>query len=190
MKRLHTRTVNRIKSTKAFTLAEALVAIIIVLLVTAIVAAGIPAAVRAYEKVVVVSNAELLLSNTTTALRNELGMARDVTVDGKKVTYYNPMFDSFSQLNADGTDIKYKRFAADGLILDTNAKTSPEVVFSSGRKTDTNNDLHITYDSVEYKDGIITFKDLKVTNKNGNDTGVTKSRYSIRVVPEQIQQIQ
>ena len=77
----------RIRDIKAFTLSETLVTIIIVMLVSSIVAVGIPAASNAYKNVVRASNAEILLSNTMISLRNELGMARDITLSGNKVTY-------------------------------------------------------------------------------------------------------
>ena len=54
-----------------FTLAETLLAVLILLMVSSIVAAGIPSARRAYEKVVLASNAEVLLSTTITTLRHE-----------------------------------------------------------------------------------------------------------------------
>ena len=181
----------RIRDTRAFTMAEALTALIIVLLVASIVAAGIPVAARAYDRVIVASNAELMLSNTVTALRNELCMARDVSVEGTKITYYNPMFDSFSTLDTDGTDIRYCRFAADGLIIKPDATgttenktTSEEVIFSSGAPSERDHDMHVTYGSVEYSGGVITFKDLTVLNTKGSPTGVTKKDYSIRVIPK------
>ena len=50
--------------TQGFTLAETLLAVLILLLVGVIMTTGIPAAKNAYEKVVVASNAEVLLSTT------------------------------------------------------------------------------------------------------------------------------
>ena len=66
------RIVNKLRQTAAFTLAEALVATIIMLLVTSIMVAGIPAAIRAYDKVVIASNAEVLMSTAMAELRNAL----------------------------------------------------------------------------------------------------------------------
>ena len=61
---------------KGFTLAELLLAVLILLMVSTIVATGIPVARDAYEKVVIASNAELLLSTTISTLRNELGNSK------------------------------------------------------------------------------------------------------------------
>ena len=65
-----------------FTLAETLVTILILLMVSSIVAGGIPAATNAYYKAVDGANAQVLLSTAATALRDELGTARDITVSG------------------------------------------------------------------------------------------------------------
>ena len=97
---------NRIRNSKAFTVSEALVALTIVLLVTAIVAAGIPAAANAYNKVVMVSNSQVLLSTTMSTLRNELLTASDVQTKGtansngqySKLVYYNASIGAVSSI--------------------------------------------------------------------------------------------
>ena len=86
MQRMIETAKHKIKSSRAFTIAEALVAMIILLLVSVIVGTGIPAAMRAYNNVVLASNAEVLLSTTMTALRNELGMSTDIRVIEKVTT--------------------------------------------------------------------------------------------------------
>jgi type II secretory pathway pseudopilin PulG len=86
MQRMIETAKHKIKSSRAFTMAEALVAMLILLMVSVIVATGIPAAMRAYNNVVLASNAEVLLSTTMTALRNELGMATDIRVIEKVTT--------------------------------------------------------------------------------------------------------
>ncbi|MBQ7692604.1 MAG: hypothetical protein IJT29_03235 [Oscillospiraceae bacterium] len=68
----------KINTVFGFTLAETLLAILIMLMAAALMTTGIPAAKNAYEKVVLASNAELLLSTTMTELRNELSLAREV----------------------------------------------------------------------------------------------------------------
>lgn len=65
---------------KGFTLAETLLAILILLMVTAVVAAGVPVAVHAYERVVMASNAQMLLSTTMTRMRDELGTATNISI--------------------------------------------------------------------------------------------------------------
>ena len=70
-----------------FTLAETLVAVLILLMFTAVVAEGLPAAVSAYRKAVDASNAQILLSTTVDALRGELSTAWDVETDGTTISY-------------------------------------------------------------------------------------------------------
>lgn len=69
------------KNRGGFTLAETLIAVLILLMVSGIVAAGIPAAKEALTKAVDASHSQLLLSTTMTALRNELGSARSIICD-------------------------------------------------------------------------------------------------------------
>ena len=66
------------RPSKGFTLAETLLALLIVTLLTGIVATGVPIAINAYKQVVDSSNAQVALSTTTSALRDELGLAVDV----------------------------------------------------------------------------------------------------------------
>ena len=62
----------KLNSQDAFTLAETLITVLILLMVSAVVAGGIPAAANAYRKAVDAANAHVLLSTTVNALRSEL----------------------------------------------------------------------------------------------------------------------
>ena len=79
----------RKKDKAGFTLAETLIAILILLMVSAIVAGAIPTASNVYVKTVDAANAQLLLSTTMTVLRDELGAATRVEVssDQKTIIY-------------------------------------------------------------------------------------------------------
>ena len=77
----------RMENRSGFTLAEVLMAVLILAMVAGIVAAGVPAAVRAYRSVKDAGNADVLLSTTMTRLRDELGTADILSVDGTTVTY-------------------------------------------------------------------------------------------------------
>lgn len=82
----------KLKSRSGFSLAETLVATIILLLVSAIVAEGIPMAKNAYEKVVYAANAKVLLSTAITALRNEFSTAQRIyppDSETASITYYS-----------------------------------------------------------------------------------------------------
>lgn len=85
------------RSSAGFTLAETLMAILILMMVSVIVANGVPAARNAYDKVVVGANAKVLLSTTISALRDELSTALpppgqdriDVDSVNKSITYFS-----------------------------------------------------------------------------------------------------
>ena len=182
---------NRICNKMGFTLAETLVTILILLMVSSIVVAGIPAAINAYNKVVVASNAEILLSTTISALRNELGTARDIKTSKKAgespetiITYYNASISSKSKLYlSDGTNDKepdntvikpagtivYQRYTDADTGFDYSASVNSPVfpLVSSAAAT---KDLYVTYDHVVYNAarGIITFYGLEVKTKTTN----------------------
>ena len=77
----------KLKRAAGFTLAETLMTVLILLMVSAVVAGGMPAAMNAYHKAVDAANAQLLLSTTVNALRDELSTAWDVEVNGTTITY-------------------------------------------------------------------------------------------------------
>ena len=74
----------KIKNKKAFSIAELLVAILILSMVSIVVAGGVPVARDAYSKITVSSNAQVLLSTVVSSLRNELGTASVVYQDLSK----------------------------------------------------------------------------------------------------------
>ena len=77
----------KLKRAAGFTLAETLMTVLILLMVSAVVAGGMPAAMNTYHKAVDAANAQLLLSTTVNALRDELSTAWDVEVNGTTITY-------------------------------------------------------------------------------------------------------
>ena len=172
----------KLNSKAGFSLTEMLATVIILLLVSVIVAAGIPVARDAYEKVVLASNAEVLLSSTITTLRNELGTAKDVEADSNTLIYYN-----------------LARGAASRISLKTGAK--PEIMLERYYSKDelqnygvaaaelmspktATGDLYVTYETVEYDEdkGVVKFTNLSVDRRSGA-TGLSKrDDLSIRVV--------
>ena len=105
------RAKKRIRSRKGFTLAETLLAVLILLLVSSIVAAGMPAAKQAYEKVVLASNAELMLSTAVATLRDELGTAWDVQPATGGVTYFSADTTNRSKLYVKNDAIKLMEYS-------------------------------------------------------------------------------
>ncbi len=187
---------NRINNIAAFTLAEALVAILIMLMVSSIMVAGIPAARRAYENVVIVSNAELVMSTTISALRNELGLATNVAVgeDNKTITYYSQSNDSLSKISLDADN--NNKYPNGTIMLQVNAGSSNnefglpvdlkggDIVPLISRKT-SDEKLYATYEEVNIENGVITFTDLVVKDDKGRilaPQGRTSNETSIRLI--------
>lgn len=80
---------NKTKSIRGFSLAETLMAVLILLMVSAVVAGGIPAAASAMKKIIDGSNAQSLLSITMTRLRDELSLAsgEGIIVSDTSISY-------------------------------------------------------------------------------------------------------
>ena len=183
---------NKMKSRLGFTLAETLLAVLILLLVSTVVATGIPAVKNAYEKVVLASNAEVLLSTTISALRNELGTAQNVKKidaetgeeENSAISYYCATRGATSKLFvASGGDndkkiMLQRYYSADG--IGENVAAAPLI----SSKTATG-DLYVTYNSVVYNKGIVTFNGLKVNRESGADGLTSRNTLSIRVISDQ-----
>ena len=149
-----------------FTLAETLMAVLILLMVSAIVATGIPAASNAYHKAVDAANAHVLLSTTVTALRDELGMAKEVEVDGTTVTYYSADNYSMSKLFLSDSGINVTEYVNYVVSGDPTSEVTRKLVSD---KAITAN-LNISYGSVE---------DSFKSNTNGGTTEESNERQVI-----------
>lgn len=168
----------KLNQQNGFSLAEMLVAVLILLMVSAVVAGGVPAASNAYSKAVDAANAQVLLSTAATALRDELGTAKNVSISGKTVRYYSADNGNYSELSMSGSDdrpvIMLTSYlgeevtnpdsdasggSASATIYGTTEDTVQWGLVSSAAIT---KKLGLTYDSVSYDNGIITFTNLKV----------------------------
>lgn len=155
----------KIKNKSGFTLAETMVAVLILMFVGVIVAEGMPAARNAYNKVVLGSNAQVLLSTTVNALRDELSTSLEIknvsTTNNKALTYYNSETGSMSKLylNEDNV-IMVQDYVKTDLLLD-NKVSDARPLLSAAAKSD---DLNVTYKSVSYDPSThnVTFEELKV----------------------------
>ncbi|MBQ9038395.1 MAG: type II secretion system protein [Oscillospiraceae bacterium] len=181
----------RLKSKSGFTLAETLLAVLILMLVSLIVANGMPTVRNVYNNVIVGANAQMLLSTSVTALRNELGTARDIVVkNGTTVSYFNgnPNRQAYSK-------ISLATSAPNKIVVDPYINSLDKTTPLSGSKqrdlvsyAASNKDLYITYEKVEY-DGtndsdIIVFKNLEVKRINdSSSTLASLSELKIRLIP-------
>ena len=171
----------KLQKSEAFTIAETLVAVLILLMVSGIVAAGMPAAIHAYQGVELASNSELLLSTTISELRNELGVSKNVTVENTKkaVTYYNESNNMMSRIYLkDGKIMCRRNVGSDMSKEDEEQPGEPLVTDPLTVKSK----LTVTYDSVDLNGSkdIVKFKNLEV--KNGSHVMTSREEVYIRII--------
>ena len=173
----------KLKNKKAFTLAETLVAMLIMLMVSSVLVTGIPAAKNAYEKVFVKSNAEMLMSTTIYELRNQMSGARDITVskdgDGNdKVAYLNSENNSYSKMFLGDDGIMFQRYA----YMEEGSGDLPPVTPTEEPKTEplvsraASDGLYVKYSSIENQKGRITFKGLGIYKNVNDENSILKKR--------------
>ncbi len=175
--------IRRFLNKSGFTLAETLMAILILLLVSSVIAAGIPAAVSAYTKAVDAASAQTLLSTTVNALRNELSAAWSVEPKNNTVYYYKTSTGAKTKLynGADDSDtptILVQDYVSYDLSDDTQKRkdenrTLHKLVSEKKTASDSKGKkLGISYDSVNFlsdesKDCLV-FTNVQV--KKGDNT--------------------
>ena len=179
----------KLKNQTGFTLAETLLAVLILLLVSVIVANGMPAATNAYRKTVLAANAQSLMSTTVAALRDELGTAWGVSVADDAVTYYSADTGNRTILkkdNSTGTITITEYVSTDGLNVDVASQgkerqLTPEQTMAK--------ELSISYDTVTYtynsasNYGVVEFGGLKVTPKGKTEPVIAQMEsLTIRVI--------
>ena len=175
----------KLKKPQGFSLAETLVALLIILLVASVVAAGMPAAKDAYFKVIESANAQVFLSTTLTTLRNEMTTAKyKRTVSGEFVFEnaangeFIVSFDSGQWMIQTNYDV------------DPNASTNPpRPLVSNAVKTDT---LNITGTSptgpsprinYDLTNGIVSVDPFNIESTITNTTVAELLQpYSIRIL--------
>ena len=163
----------RAKGRSGFTLAETLVALLILLMVTSIVAVGIPVAASVYSKQITAANAQVLLSTTMTCLRDELGTARDVSVDLTSISYTNQN-GSKSVIYLGASGVYIREYADVAGSADYSRLLVSEAASNKG--------LRVTYSIDGYSDGVLTFSDLEV--KDGDRTVVGIDEFKVRVISD------
>ena len=159
----------KLRGRGGFTLAETLLAVLILLMVSSIVASGIPVAKNAYEKVVLGSNAQLLLSTAASALRNEIGTAREAAVEDGGLTYFSGDTGAKSKLytvdNGNRKTIMLQEYVSvDGLNSGGYAGGEARPLVSNAAETD---DLYVSFGGVEVSGGVVRFRALRVYRRGG-----------------------
>ena len=186
MKKVKELVKQKLNSEKGFTLAEVLLAVLILLMVSAIVVAGIPAARDAYEKVVLTSNAQVTLSTTINTLRNELGTAKNIQTSGNEISYINLTRGSASRIYINSTgshEIMLDRYSTNTEIANKGTDFVQSISLSSTPAAKDMN-LYVTYESVNYNAGIVTFHNISVNSDTGKTGLATLDDLLIRVLSE------
>ena len=172
---------NQKRNRGGFTLAETLIAVLILTMVAGIVAGGIPAARNALDKAVDASHSQLLLSTTMTSLRNELAMASSITCasepadDDESVAEDPAARKIISYVDSSGA-VCTLQSEDDGIYVEKEA--SPDIssgVYHPGithrllvsEQAATKN-LYAAFTSASYNNGIVKIEGLKVCKKQGD----------------------
>ena len=146
---------------RGFTLAETLMAVMILMLVASVVAAGIPSAANALGRVVDASNAQVLLSTTMGALRDELASADDIIVadGGSSVSYTDSMHMASVISYSDDDGIRLQKWS--GLDSEDGDPSVDRLLVSGEAATSS---LSAKYEKIEYDEdaGTVTVKNLQV----------------------------
>ena len=172
------KAMKKLRSRAGMSLAETLLAVLILLLVSVILVRGVPAAKTAYEGVTLGANAQVLLSTTVSSLRDQLGTARDVTADAGKtyLTYCSVDTGCTSKIYLNSDDGKpvimvqdYVEYMADQTDpINADLATQPRLLVSDTAAT---NGLYVTYGSIDYDNasGLVTVTGLSVKTSTGSE---------------------
>lgn len=156
------------KSYTGFTLGETLIAVAILVIITA---TSLPAAVNVYRNAVDAANAQVLLSTTVNALRDELSTAWDVKADSTGITYRSSDTGSQSKITVDedSSTIMLEEYSepenAGWLGGDSIQNGVPRPLVSGEMRRTTRNGqafMTVTYSDVSYENGCVLFKGLQV----------------------------
>lgn len=161
----------KIKGKSGFSLAETLLATLIMLLVSVLLANGIPTIKTVYEKVTIGANARVLLSTTIASLRNELGTAQNIIVDktNKRISYYSTDNRATSIIYLDAANynsIMLQEYS-NPEILNSNRPLARDLVTPSKASEG----LYVTFKEVSIPDSyVVIFKGLTVWHRKDNNT--------------------
>ena len=182
------RNMKKLKNQSGFSLAETLLAVLILLLVSMLMANGIPVVRTVYKNVTVGANARVLLSTTISALRNELGTAKDIVVDssGMSVSYYSVDTHATSTIYLNGEPgkkptIMIREYTDDGVYSGTTDTRRNLVSHSAANK-----DLYVTYTGITAGTGInkdiVTFNGLQVKRESKDEVMTDPIDLTVRTI--------
>ena len=150
----------RCKDRRGFTIGEMMMAVMILVIITGLVAGGLPLAGRVYKQVVDSANAQLLLGSTMTLLRDELETAKSVPATSG--TYEI----QYTSTSTGYTTIFWTTEKADDGICIAPYQTDGYAGTTYNRplvsRAGANRNLHTEFTSWSYADGVFTITGLVV----------------------------
>ena len=159
----------KLKSRFGFSLAETLIAILILLMVSAIVGAAIPAASNVYMNTVDAANAQLLLSTASNVLQDTLGTATSPEAkDGTIITFKTRTTvngknaDAWCMIKMVEGTLRIYYGSQDAAHQTETSKYGIAQYDLVSEKAKTEN-LSVIYTSVACNNGVVTFTGLRVT---------------------------
>ncbi|MBR5341383.1 MAG: prepilin-type N-terminal cleavage/methylation domain-containing protein [Erysipelotrichaceae bacterium] len=182
--------INKVYGKNGFTLAELLLAIIILLLATGIVAGGIPAAINAYRKVVDAANAQILLTTTTTCLRDEFDLASDIKVKNIGTEGNPELVVEYTSPQRWRCVLKNVTSGEKGITVIKGFSDNSMLLVSDHAAAET---FYVTYDSVSISDNVLTFSDLQVYKKGTNGSAdsvvpnVSLESYKVKAIKKNVE---
>ncbi len=153
----------RCKDRRGFTIGEMMMAVLILVIITGLVAGGLPLAGRVYKQVVDSANAQLLLGSTMTLLRDELETAKSVPAQDETNQIHQIQYTSTS---TGYTTIFWTTEKADDGICIAPYQTDGYAGTTYNRplvsRAGANRNLHTEFTSWSYADGVFTITGLVV----------------------------
>lgn len=187
MRRATAGVIRRKTGKRGFTLGETMVALLIVVLLTAVVAAGIPTAQRAFVQVVDAGNAEVLLSTALIELQTRLSTATEVRLKTDDDSFLIAYKDGGTNLwfsvvdNAEiGLTVQQILMSPDGTVGTlTEPFTRPLVTNKAATEH-----LRATAEAIGYNSATETFsvEGLKVLDSSGKEYASMDGSYAIRSI--------
>ena len=162
----------KLNNNRGFTLAETMMAVLIMVMVAGIVAAGMPAAMNAYQKAVLSANAQSLLSTAVNMLQDEIGTAWKIQEpESGGILYYSADPGARTLLYLDDGVLMLQEYSnGDSFFWDDRSQSNGSVgtarpLIPDKARTD---DLTVTCGGLSYSAGIVTVTSLEV--KSGSSS--------------------
>lgn len=177
----------KINSRQGFSIGELLVATLILLMVSSVVAGGIPVARDAYLKVTIGANSQVFLSTAITELRNELGTASNVKKSGNDIVYISGTTGSISKLSNETDGITITEYSFNPLNPDPveAVKGTPLRTRVLVPKSPAPDSLYASFTLKDVSDGVVEFEELTVKRDSDSKTYAEQKPLKIRSIGKQ-----